>query len=93
MKRFVSIHRAPGLSREEFAGNAVNVFKATDAKFQQSYVNLAAGFIVTVFEAETREALEEQFEELGFPVDEVHEIQFAQSRAEMEGMLKQMGKI
>ena len=93
MKRFISVHRAPGLSREQFASNAEHVFKASQAKFQQSYVNLAEGFIVTIFEAESRDALEGQFEELGFPVDEVHELQFAQSRAEMEGMLKQMGKI
>ena len=37
--------------------------------------------------------LEEAFEELGFPVDEIHEVQFAQSRDELEGMLKGMGKL
>ena len=93
MKRFISIHRAPGLSREEFARNAEHVFKASKGKFQQSYVNLAEGFIVTIFEADSRDELEEQFEELGFPFDEIHELQFAQSRTEMEGMLRQMGKI
>jgi hypothetical protein len=93
MAQFISIHRSPGLSREEVAGNAENVFKATTATFQHIYVNLAAGFLVTVFEAESQDELEECFEELGFPFDEIHELQFAQSRDEMEGMLKSMGKI
>ena len=91
MPQFVTIHRAPGLTEEEFAGNAPNVFKAKKGVFQQSYVNLTAGFIVTICDAESQDALEENFEELGFPFDEIHEIQFAQSRAELEGMLKAMG--
>jgi len=91
MPQFITIHRAPGLSKEEFAGNAPNVLKATKGVFQQSYVNLAAGFIVTIYDAESQDALEENFEELGFPYDEIHELHFAQSRAELEGMVKSMG--
>ncbi len=93
MAQFITIHRAPGLSQEEVAGNAEHVFKAAGATFRQIYVNLAAGFLVTIFEAESQDDLEECFEELGFPFDEIHELQFAQSRDEMEGMLKGMGKI
>ena len=93
MAQFITIHRAPGLSREEVAGNAEHVHKATGATFRQIYVNLAAGFLVTIFEAESQDDLEECFETLGFPFDEIHELHFAQSRDEMEGMLKGMGKI
>jgi hypothetical protein len=92
MPQFITIHRAPGLKREEMASNAPAVFNAQIAKFQQIYVNLAEGFLVSIFEAETRDKAEEQLEVLGFPIDEMHEIQFAQSRGEMEQMIKQYGK-
>ena len=93
MPRYMTIHRAPGLKREEVAANAGEVYGAKLAKFLQSYVNLADGFIISIYEAANQSDLEEQFEILGFPFDEIHEIQFAQSREEMEGMLKKMGKL
>ncbi len=91
MPQFITIHRAPGLKREELAQNAPQVLGATIAKFQHLYVNIASGFIVSVFEADTKEQVEEQMEVLGFPVDEMHEVHFSQSRAEMEQILKQHG--
>ena len=93
MPQFITIHRAPGLLREEWAENAVHVHKAELADFRQAYVNLGSGFIVTIYEAESHDTLVEQFERLGLPYDEIHEIQFSQSREEMEDMLRQMGKI
>lgn len=93
MPQFITIHRAPGLKREEFAANAPEVYRGTHATFLQSYVNLGDGFIVSVYEAKSRDALEEEFERVGFPFDEIHEIQLSQSRAQLEGMLKQMGKL
>ena len=86
MAQFITIHRAPGLKPDELAGNAAAVLGAKTAVFRQIYVNLAQGFLVSVFEAPSREAVEEQMEILGFPVDEMHEVQFAASRAEMEAM-------
>jgi hypothetical protein len=78
------IHRAPGLKREELAANAGAVVGAKVATFRQMYVNVASGFIVSVFEAASPAEVEEQMEILGFPVDEIHEIHFAASREEME---------
>ncbi|WP_269744716.1 nickel-binding protein [Plesiocystis pacifica] len=89
----MTVHRAPGLLREQWVENASGVYAGEHARFVQAYVNLGSGFILTIYEAETAEALEEQFEELGLPFEEMHEVQFSQSFAEMEGMLKQMGKI
>jgi len=40
----------------------------------RSYANIATGFIVSVFEADSKEKLEEQMEVLGFPIDETHEV-------------------
>jgi len=92
MPQFITIHRAPGLKGDELAQNAPNVLNADIAKFRQIYANIATGFIVSVFEADNKEQVEEQMEVLGFPVDEMHEVHFAQSREQMELMLKQHNK-
>ena len=93
MPQYITIHRAPGLREEEVAENALEVYNGAHATFLQSYVNLGAGFLVSVYEAENQDQLEEQFELFGFPFDEIHEVQFSQSRDEMEQMLKQLGKL
>jgi hypothetical protein len=93
MPLFMTVHRAPGLSREDVAGNALPVMKAEIAVFRHMYANLSSGFMLSIFEADSREKVEEQLEILGFPIDEMHEVQFGQSRAEMEQMLKHMGKL
>ncbi len=88
MPLFITVHRAPGLKREELSQNAKAVVDANIATFRQIYVNVAEGFLVSIFEADTKDQVEEQLEVLGFPVDEMHEVHFAASRAEMEAMLK-----
>ncbi|MEJ2119600.1 MAG: DUF4242 domain-containing protein [Alphaproteobacteria bacterium] len=93
MPQYMTVHRAPGLNPDELAANALNVFNCEPATFRQFYVNLGAGVIVSIYEAENQDDLEEAFEQLGFPHGEIHEVQFAQSRQEMEGMLKSMGKL
>lgn len=93
MAQFITVHRAPGLLKEQWAENAKGVYASKHAAFKQAYVNLGTGFIVTIHEAGSREKLEEHFEELGLPFEEIHEIQFSQSHDEMVGMLKAMGSI
>ncbi len=80
MSQFITIHRAPGLTEEEFAANAPAVLEGKHARFVQSFVNLLEGFIVTVYEADDKDALEREFERLGFPFDEMHEVQLATTR-------------
>jgi len=75
MTQFVTIHRAPGLSRDELQSNAAPVLEEVHATFQQMWVDMFSGFIVTVYEAEDQAALEREFERLGFPWDEVHAVQ------------------
>ena len=87
MPRFISIHRAPGLDPEEIRASASHVLNAPLARYIQSYVNLAEGLIVSIYDADSREKLSEQFELLGFPFEEIQELQFAQSRAELEEMV------
>lgn len=87
MARFVTIHRAPGLSRDELQSNAGPVLEGVHAQFEQMWVDMFAGFIVTVYQAENRTALESEFERLGFPWDEVHEVQVQLDHAALQHMV------
>ena len=49
MALFLSLHQAPGLSREEIAGYGPDVAKGVHATFRQLYVNTDTGFVVSVW--------------------------------------------
>ena len=87
MTQFVTIHRAPGLSRDELQSNAAPVLEGKHATFQHMWVDMFSGFIVTVYEAEDQAALEREFERLGFPWDEVHAVQVQLDHAALEHMV------
>ena len=91
MPQFITIHRAPGLSQEEFAQNAPDVLKGTHATSLHTYANMFDGFIVTLYDAESQDALVKEFERLGFPHDEIHEIQINAPREALEAMVKNTG--
>lgn len=93
MPQYMTVHRAPGMLQETWVESSSGVYAGQLARFKQAYVNLGTGFIFTIYEADSQEKLIEQFEELGFPFDEIHEIQFSQSFDEMATMLKQMGRL
>ncbi len=93
MPQFMSLHRAPGLLPENWDDNSTGVYRATTVKFVHAYVNLGVGFIFCIYEAPSKDALVDQFEEWGLPFDEIHEVQFSQSFAQMEQRLKQIGRI
>src|SRR4029077_18387343 len=87
MALFVSLHQAPGLSPEEIAGYGPDVAKGVYATFRQLYVNTDTGFIVSVYEADSAAAVEQEFERVGFPFDSINEIDFTLSAAELGEML------
>ena len=91
MPQFISIHRAPGLSQEEFQQNAPDVLESKYAKSLHTYANVFEGFIVTLYEGESADAVVKEFERLGFPHDEIHEIQINMPREALEGMVKGSG--
>ena len=86
MSQFMTIHRAPGMSQEEFQQNTSDVVASKHAQVLNVYVNMFEGFIVTYYEAESEAMLVKEFERLGFPHDEVHEIQMAFTREQLEQM-------
>lgn len=93
MPQYMSIHRAPGILPETWDENSSAIYAAKTVRYVQGYVNLASGFIVTIYDAPGRQELVEQFEEWGLPFDEIHEVQFSQTFAQLEQRLKQQGRI
>ena len=93
MPQYMSTHRAPGLLPQNWDESSVALYASRDVRFVQAYVNLGSGFIVTIYEAPSSDAMVEAFEEWGFPYEEMHEVQFSQSFAQMEQRLKDLGKI
>jgi hypothetical protein len=88
MPRFLAIHHAPGVSLEDFQRNVPEVLAGKYATFVHTYVNLAEGTIVNIYEAADRDALAREFERIGFPFDEIQEIQFAASADDLRAMMK-----
>jgi hypothetical protein len=89
MATFITIHRSPGLSAEEIEGNAPAVAESELASFRHLYAAMFDGFIVTLYEAEDLSAVESEFERIGFPWDEIHEVNFQVDDAGLRQMLVQ----
>ena len=92
MPLFMTTHRAPGLSREEFQQNAPDVLASKHAKMLHVWVNMYEGFIVTLYEGENAKAVENEFERVGFPFEEIHEMQLDVSREQLERMVASGGE-
>ena len=87
MSLFVGLHQAPGLSPEEIAGYGPEVAKGVHATFKQLLVNTTDGFIVTLYEAGSRDDVEQEFERVGFPFDSITEIDFTLDAAGLAQMI------
>jgi len=87
MALFLSLHQAPGLSPEEIAGYGPDVAKGVHASFRQLYVNTDTGFIVSVYEADSAAAVEQEFERVGFPFDAINEIDYTLSASQLSELL------
>jgi hypothetical protein len=86
MPRYLAIHHAPGVSQEDFQRNIPEVLKGKFATFVHTYVNLAQGTIINIYDAESPAALAREFERVGFPFDEIQEVQFAASADDLKKM-------
>ena len=86
MPSYLVIHHAPGVSQEDFQKNMPNVLAGKHAQFVQTYVNLSVGTIVNIYKGDSAEAVGRELERVGFPYDEIQEIQFAGSFAELTKM-------
>ena len=86
MPRYLAIHHAPGVSRDDFERNIPEVLRGKHATFVQTFVNLAKGTIVNIYDAESEESLAREFERIGFPFDEIQEIQFGATADDLRKM-------
>ena len=88
MPRYLAIHHAPGVSQEDFQRNIPEVLKGKFATFVQTYVNLSNGTIVNIYDADNKESLAREFERIGFPFDEIQQVEFGASADELKAMSK-----
>ncbi len=77
MTLFVSVHQAPALDPAEVAAYVPDIKRNTYAEFQQCFINLEKGFIVTLYEGEDEAAVRKEFDRIGWPVDSVNEVHFS----------------
>lgn len=80
MSRFVSVHQAPTLDPDEVAAYVPDIKQNVYAEFEQCYINLEKGYIVTVYEGESEDAVRQEFDRIGWPVDTVTEVHFSVDR-------------
>ncbi len=92
MALFLSIHQTPGLSPEEIAGYAPDVAKNVHATFRQMYAHTDTGFVVSVYEADSAAAVEQEFERVGFPFDSINELNYTLDAAELERIISGGGR-
>ncbi|MBL5974941.1 MAG: hypothetical protein D3X82_14555 [Candidatus Leucobacter sulfamidivorax] len=86
MTTFVSVHQAPALDPAEVASYVPDIKQYTHATFQQCFINLDQGYIVTVYEGESEQAVRDEFDRIGWPVDTVTEVQYAMDKATLDAM-------
>ena len=87
MPRYLVIHHAPGVSREDFQRNIPEVLAGKYASIVHTFVNLAHGTIVNIYEGESEEAVGRELERVGFPYDEIRQIQFEASASDLRSMI------
>ena len=89
MPTFMAIHRSPGLSQEEIQANSVLVAELELATFKHLYVDMREGCIISIYEGDDKAAVEAEFERVGFPWDEVHEVHVDLSAEALAASLSQ----
>ena len=89
MPRYLVIHHAPGISQEDFQRSMPEVLASKHATFVQTYVNIASGTVVNIYEGESEAAVGRELERVGFPFDEIQAIQFEGSAGDLRKMIGQ----
>jgi hypothetical protein len=79
MPRYLVIHHSPGVTAEDFQKSVPAVLEGKHAKFVQCYANMVDGVIVNLYDGESEAAVGRELERIGFPFDEIKELQFAAS--------------
>jgi hypothetical protein len=89
MPRYLVIHHAPGVTPEGFQRSVPAVLESKFAVFVQCYANMVDGVIVNLYDGDSEQAVARELERIGFPFDEIKELQFAASAADLRSMIGQ----
>jgi hypothetical protein len=87
MPRYLVIHHAPGVNMDDFRKNIPEVLASRYAKFVRTHANLTNGTIVNIYEGDTEAAVERELERIGFPFDEIQELQFEATADDLSQMM------
>jgi hypothetical protein len=87
MPRYIVIHHAPGVNMDDFRKNIPEVLASKHATFLKTYTNLTNGTIVNIYDGESASAVERELERVGFPFDEVQELQFEATAEDLNKMM------
>jgi hypothetical protein len=87
MPRHLVIHHAPGVTPEAFQSSVPAVLEGKFATFVQCYANMVDGVIVNLYDGDSEQAVARELERVGFPFDEIKELQFAASAADLKKMM------
>jgi hypothetical protein len=86
MPRYIVIHHSPGVSQEDFQRSTPEVLRGKFATFVHTYVNLTSGTIVNLYDGDSADSVQRELERIGFPFDEIQELQFAASNEDLRKM-------
>ena len=86
MPRYMVVHHSPGVTPEDFQRSIPEVLRGTHATFVQSYANLVDGLIVNIYDGRSGEHVGRELERIGFPFDEIKEVQFAATAEDLKRM-------
>ncbi len=87
MPRYLVIHHAPGVTPEDFGKSVPAVLEGKFATFVQCYANMVDGVIVNLYDGENEQAVSRELERIGFPFDEIKELQFSASADDLRKMV------
>lgn len=87
MPRYIVIHHAPGVTPEAFQHNVPAVLEGKFATFVQSYANMVDGVIINLYDGDNEHAVGRELERIGFPFDEIKELQFTASAEDLRKMV------
>lgn len=87
MPRYLVIHHSPGVTAEDFQKSVPAVLEGKHATFVQGYANLVNGTIINIYDGESDAAVGRELERIGFPYDEIQEVQFAASSDDLRRMI------
>jgi hypothetical protein len=75
MSRFIGLHTLPGFTREMLERTTPALEQVQDARFVRAYSSFNDGKVVCEFEAPDKATLAQVYGTLGFPYDQIVEVE------------------